>query len=175
MSRSARPAVSRPAGPAANELASTMRRGAPLRLGFRGSVIALGALVAIAVALGIGLNRGSAASLGSVTAISLGAATATVVACQSSPVTVTFGSVGYDATVGAYVVQSLVIDGLTDGCENLTLRWTIFGGPDPGRDVALASGSRLLARSIFGTLPSTRSFTIAVPAELVRGVALVIG
>jgi len=118
-----------------------------------------------------------AASL-NVTSNSLGAGTSVVASCTADTLTATYGTLAYSSSVPGYTVTALAIKDNTASpnwltCNGLAYRVTLYGSGNAslGEVTGTISGIANTQGSSF----TTASFSTAVNANLITGVAVVIG
>jgi hypothetical protein len=118
-----------------------------------------------------------AASL-SVTSNTLGAGTSVVASCTADTLTATYGTLAYSTTVPGYTVTALAIKDNTatpnwTTCNSLAYRVTLYGSGNTslGEVTGTVSGVTNTTGSSF----TTATFGTAVNANLITGVAVVIG
>ncbi|MGP8159760.1 MAG: hypothetical protein ACLQGJ_00850 [Candidatus Dormibacteria bacterium] len=118
-----------------------------------------------------------AASL-SVTSNTLGAGTSVVASCTADTLTATYGTLAYSTTIPGYTVTALVIKDNTatpnwTTCNTLAYRVTLYGSGNTslGEVTGTVSGVANTSGSSF----TTATFGTAVNANLITGVAVVIG
>jgi hypothetical protein len=90
----------------------------------------LGALAGAAL---FGVSVAAAASLGGLSSIRLGAASAAVTSCDTDGVSTTF-TTAYDTTTGKYRIATVTVTGIAVGCNGKTLAVTLSstGGANVG-------------------------------------------
>lgn len=132
---------------------------APRRRRRRGAVILLGIGA-------FGLAAASAASLGGLTAGSLGADNNSVSSCDTDGVTLAYGTPTYDATLGSYKVSSATVSGIAAPCIGKTVYVTLSDAT--GTNVG--SGSAVLASGTSLTV----ALTTPVAAKAVTNAAVAI-
>lgn len=120
---------------------------------------------AFAALLTFASTYGLAASL-NLTTESLGAAEATVAACQAGALTATYATT-YSTSLPGYVVGTVTVNGLASTCYGKTYRITLSG-----------AGNAALAEAT-GTTPSSgtsfsATFSPAVDAAAVTGIGVII-
>lgn len=128
---------------------------------------ALAILAGLAVT---GIVGASAASLGTVSNQSLGAATEVVASCDPDGVTVGYDT-SYDAATDAIVVDAVNITNVHANCAGLAWELVLTGDP------VLPATSRSVLGSDNGTVGGTSfqaTFTSAIDAEDVTGIAITI-
>lgn len=124
------------------------------------------ALAIIAPAVLMGIVSASAASLGGITAPSLGADTAVISACDTDGVTLAY-TTSYDAALGRYQVTDVDVTGIDATCNGKTASITL---KDAG-NVSLAFGSITVASGAAAISLSGSGAS----ANAVAGAALLIG
>jgi len=120
---------------------------------------------AIAALLTFGSTYGLAASL-NLTTDSLGAAEATVAACQAGPLTATYAT-SYSATLPGYTVGTVTVNGLAATCYGKAYRITLSGAANAS--LAEATGTTPSSGTSFAA-----TFSPAVDAVSVTGIGVVI-
>ncbi|MGA2282697.1 MAG: hypothetical protein ABSH07_03315 [Candidatus Dormibacteria bacterium] len=127
-------------------------------------VVAFSGIYALAASLNVSSNQ-------------LGAGTSVVASCTADTLTVTYGTLAYTSGTG-YTVSALVIKDNTatpswTGCNSQAYRVTLYqtGGGSLGEVTGTVSGVANTSGSSF----TTATFGTAVNANLITGVAVVIG
>lgn len=124
------------------------------------------ALAIIAPAVLMGIVSASAASLGGITAPSLGADTAVISACDTDGVTLAY-TTSYDAALGRYQVTDVDVSGIDANCDTKTASITL----KDGSNVSLAFGSATVTSGAAAISLSGSGAS----ANAVAGAALLIG
>ncbi len=129
---------------------------------------ALAILAGLAVT---GIVGASAASLGTVSNQSLGAATEVVASCDSDGVTVAYDT-SYDAATDTIIVDAVNINAVAAACNGLAWEVVLTGEP------LAPLGARVILGSDNGTVAATtfqaNGFSPAIDAEDVTGIAITI-
>jgi hypothetical protein len=128
-------------------------------------VIAFSGVYALAANLSVSSNQ-------------LGAGTSVVASCTADTLTVTYGTLGYSTTIPGYTVSALTIKDNAGTpswttCNTQAYRVTLYGagGGSLGEVTGTVSGVVNTTGSSF----TTAAFGTAVNANLITGVAVVIG
>lgn len=109
-----------------------------------------------------GATFAMAAGLGGLTSGKIGAANATVAACDTDGVTSSYTS-GWDATDGRYEISTVTVGGVNDACDGQTLSVTLTG----------TGGASVGSGSI--TIPTAAATSVAVSASVPPAAADVTG
>ena len=128
-------------------------------------VIAFSGVYALAASLSVSSNQ-------------LGAGTSVVASCTTDTLTVTYGTLAYSTTIPGYTVSALTIKDNTavpawTTCNSEAYRVTLYGAGNTslGEVTGTVSGVANTTGSSF----TTATFGTAVNANLITGVAVVIG
>jgi hypothetical protein len=128
-------------------------------------VVAFSGIYALAASLNVSSNT-------------LGAGTSVVSSCTADTLTATYGTLAYSTTIPGYTVTALVIKDNTatpnwTTCNTLAYRVTLYGSGNTslGEVTGTVSGVTNTSGSSF----TTGTFGTAVNANLITGVAVVIG
>jgi hypothetical protein len=130
----------------------------------RRKVVAIG----LGLALAGGLTAASAATLGGITARSLGSDVAVVASCDANGVAAAFTEVYQAAAPSGFRTSAVQLSGIATTCAGLTITAVLTGAAG----VSLAQGT-----VVMGAAPATTAtVTFVTPPEsrLVTGVAIVI-
>ena len=130
------------------------------------------AAIALAVVGVAGLSLASAAQL-TVNNSSLGAGVGVVASCDTTGITVGYGTV-YNATTGAYDTNALNLSGVNANCNNLKYSVQLTSGAAPGTALGSPITGTLTVTGTLDTGTATIAVSPAVAAASVTGVAIVI-